>query len=288
MAEQDVTLDVRVLGSGYDQGSKVDFLLDGTPTPKLRTNRTTFVSATEVVANITIAVDAVVSAYDVQVTTSRGKKGIGIDRFMVTVKVLPSQWPATGMLPVPSGADGLFADGQSSYPLAMSADGGVRVQGMCDQGRALVIDLPSAWAGLVAAGTAYHCAGGGGGWGALMGLKLVACPDGTSCPLGSTGHDPSLIGFQNDLRYFWWVTAPRPKGKGTVDYGYNVVWTNGSYRVTRWAGGNVNGTACEWQVAGSRAEFWRGPPSDLLRLDGGVLPMALDVVVQRTDDACVP
>ncbi len=57
-APQNTTLDVRVLGANFDNGSKVRFLLGGKPTKNIGTNSTQFVSTEELVANITIALDA--------------------------------------------------------------------------------------------------------------------------------------------------------------------------------------------------------------------------------------
>ena len=82
-AERDTTLDVRVLGSGFDVGSRADFLLDGVPVPGVITNSTRYVTSKELVANISIAANAVPERYDIQVTTSRGKKGIGTEKFLV-------------------------------------------------------------------------------------------------------------------------------------------------------------------------------------------------------------
>jgi probable HAF family extracellular repeat protein len=82
-APQDTTLDVRVLGTGFDLGSKAEFALDGVVGPNVKTNRTTYRTSKELVANITIAVDAVPERYDVIVTTSSGKKGIGTEQFAV-------------------------------------------------------------------------------------------------------------------------------------------------------------------------------------------------------------
>ena len=82
-APLDTTLDVRVLGSGFDRGSKSEFALDGVVGPNIRTNRTTYKSTKELVANVTISADAVEALYDVIVTTSSGKKGIGTERFAV-------------------------------------------------------------------------------------------------------------------------------------------------------------------------------------------------------------
>ena len=77
------TLDVRVLGSGFDAGTKVGFALGGVAGPEVVTNRTTFVSSQELVANITIAGSAQIGLYDVIATTTGGKKGIGTEMFEV-------------------------------------------------------------------------------------------------------------------------------------------------------------------------------------------------------------
>ena len=86
-APQDTTLDVRVLGTGFDDGSVARFLLNGSSVPDVRTNSTRFVTSKELVANITIAANAVTDLYDVEVTTFRGKRGVGIELFEVRLKV---------------------------------------------------------------------------------------------------------------------------------------------------------------------------------------------------------
>ena len=90
-APRNTTLDVAVQGSSYDPGSRAVWALHGDTAftaTKIRTNRTTFVSDKELVANITIAADASPTSYDVVVVTSRGKKGIGIELFAVTLEVI--------------------------------------------------------------------------------------------------------------------------------------------------------------------------------------------------------
>ena len=95
-APQSTTLDVRVLGSNYDQGSRVDFARAGVIDPKLHVNSTSYLSATELVANVSIAVDAAPVSYDVVVSSSRGKKGIGTEKFAVVVPVELLSAPAGG------------------------------------------------------------------------------------------------------------------------------------------------------------------------------------------------
>lgn len=113
-APQDTTLDVRVLGSGFDDGSKAAFLLDGNATNKVVTNSTRFVSSTEVVANITIAADAQPDFYDVQVTTRRGKKGVGIELFEITTNKFGQM--ALEITFRDESADGLRSDGMTGLP----------------------------------------------------------------------------------------------------------------------------------------------------------------------------
>jgi hypothetical protein len=90
-ASQGVTLDVHVVGSGYDRGSNAQWARSGVVSPNVTTNSIQFVSSTELLANITIASIADTGRYDVLVTTSKGKKGIGSELF--TVKKQPGPPP---------------------------------------------------------------------------------------------------------------------------------------------------------------------------------------------------
>jgi probable HAF family extracellular repeat protein len=83
---RDTTLDIHVFGSGYDRSAQASFLLNGLPDTLVRTNATKFVSQSEVVANVTVAADAVPDRYDAQVTLSTGKKGIGTE--LLTVQAI--------------------------------------------------------------------------------------------------------------------------------------------------------------------------------------------------------
>jgi probable HAF family extracellular repeat protein len=86
-SERGITLDVAVNGSGFDQGSVVRFERQGVPAAKITTNSTTFVTPRKLIANITIAADADTGKYDVAVTTTSGRKGVGIELFMVTYQL---------------------------------------------------------------------------------------------------------------------------------------------------------------------------------------------------------
>lgn len=78
-------LDVQVIGSGFDQGSQAAWDSGGAPYPRITVNSTKFVSSTQLTANITIAANATVQYYDVAVTTSTGRKGVGTELFIVTL-----------------------------------------------------------------------------------------------------------------------------------------------------------------------------------------------------------
>lgn len=82
-ASLDTTLDVQISGSGFEPGARADWLRGGGTDPRVRTNSTSFVSSTALVANITISSDALPSSYDIAVTNTSGKKGIGTELFTV-------------------------------------------------------------------------------------------------------------------------------------------------------------------------------------------------------------
>lgn len=90
-APRNTTLNVTVAGSGFDNGSRATWALNGDSTfatTKIRTNSTRFVSSSKLTANITIASDAPLDQFDVQVVTLGGRKGIGIELFTVTYEVV--------------------------------------------------------------------------------------------------------------------------------------------------------------------------------------------------------
>ena len=109
-APQNVTFDLRVLGSGYDDGSVVSFELAGAPTSDIITNSTSFISQRELAANVTVGADAEVTLYDVVVTTRRGKRGVGIESF----EVISYELMEVGALPgaVTAAANDVNANGE--------------------------------------------------------------------------------------------------------------------------------------------------------------------------------
>ncbi|HMC53896.1 MAG TPA: hypothetical protein VKH19_01890 [Gemmatimonadaceae bacterium] len=85
--DQSTTIDVHVLGSGFGPDATARWLLHGVEDPsQVKTNRTTYVSSTEVIANITIAPAAKIDYWDVQMM-SGGKTGVGVELFEVTTAI---------------------------------------------------------------------------------------------------------------------------------------------------------------------------------------------------------
>jgi hypothetical protein len=75
---------VTITGSGFDAGTTVAWERAGTVDPKIRPYNTVVVSSTQITTTIDIAGDANLSFYDIAVTTSGRKKGIGTELFEVT------------------------------------------------------------------------------------------------------------------------------------------------------------------------------------------------------------
>jgi hypothetical protein len=157
-APQETTLDVQVFGSGFDDGSQATLLLDGETHPYVRTNSTRFVSGTELEANITIDLEAAIDLYDVEVMTRKGKKGIGVDLFMVVKKgeTVPGR-PTPDWVTIRTRTslrdaddDGLRSDGEGWYthavPDKLSGGGIIKENGnflimLTDTPRWFTVDL---------------------------------------------------------------------------------------------------------------------------------------------------
>ena len=83
-ADRGTTVDVHVIGTGFVAGAQATWLLQGVADPaKVRTNSTTYVSSTEVVANVTVSSDADLAFWDVQMMAG-GKNGVGTEVFEIT------------------------------------------------------------------------------------------------------------------------------------------------------------------------------------------------------------
>jgi uncharacterized delta-60 repeat protein len=82
-----VNLNVKVTGKGFKNGAKAKWLVTGTTDPGgVTVNSTSFVSSTELTANITVADTATIANFDIAVTNSDGRGGKGTELFTVTSK----------------------------------------------------------------------------------------------------------------------------------------------------------------------------------------------------------
>ena len=82
-----INLNVKVTGKGFKNGAKAKWFVTGTTDPGgVTVNSTTFISSTELSANITVADAAEITTFDIQVLNSDGRGGKGTELFAVTPK----------------------------------------------------------------------------------------------------------------------------------------------------------------------------------------------------------
>jgi len=139
-APQEVTLEVEVIGSGFDDGSGVEFLLAGQSTPGVKVISSQFASDKKLISILTIAADADVALYDIEVTTSRGKKGIGSEKFSVKLKGAPTDLPVNAKFRDVSG-DGVLSDGGGTYEAVILVIGNLMLDARVDIPRQLCFDF---------------------------------------------------------------------------------------------------------------------------------------------------
>jgi FG-GAP-like repeat/FG-GAP repeat len=96
-----VNLSVTVNGNGFKRGAIAQWFVTGTTNPGgVTVNSTTYKSSSQLTANITVAVDALQSGFDVVVKNTDGRTGKGTDLFAVTAKGTPIGCTTSG---TPSG-----------------------------------------------------------------------------------------------------------------------------------------------------------------------------------------
>jgi hypothetical protein len=99
---------VTITGSGFAVGAVAAWERNGVPDPRITVLSTQFISSTQLVATINIAPDAEISLYDVSVTNTDRKKGIGTAMFEVTTAELIGTL-GTGSMPYDVSDDGSIA-----------------------------------------------------------------------------------------------------------------------------------------------------------------------------------
>ena len=282
---QGVTLDLRVFGTNYEPGSSVAILLDLKSTPKVKTNSTTYISDTELSANITVAEDAEIDLYDVQVTTLRGKKGVGIELLEITAPFVE-----LATQPTDPTLTGLYEDGHGFYFGGFNMTNGGQGNGNyhsipdCAEGRAMKLVPPAAWPDV---GAISECDWPRGSKKTddgqrvrfqIPGLHSADCADGARCPIGGS---PEGTNFGPSLYYFFYVDGDRDGWYGERgDPLYNAVWTDATFAVANRAG---DGTPCRFDVSGRTADLWEG--AEQVAIGTG---LDLHAVVTRIDGPCAP
>ena len=86
-AVQDTTIDVDVFGTGFTSGAKAKWSLSG-DTTQVIVKSTKVVNSTKLTARIQVPATALVGSYDVIVTLSNGKTGVGAEMFAVQSRPL--------------------------------------------------------------------------------------------------------------------------------------------------------------------------------------------------------
>ena len=271
--EQGATgLVVRVLGSGFDDGSEVAFHLPGDPAPDPKVKNkglTRFVSASELEVTIDIELDAQADKRDVVVTAFRGRRGIGTEKFEVKVKGGGgSSVPATADLPSTPTASAVYGDGSPYAGEYLTSNGNLNVTSVLPKGknkdrREILMQLPP-------------------GVGLLVGLA-----EGAEVIVERL-HVPALL--QTD------ASNPQPKPIAQdpvagVDFeppnyapvlfaffrvgkfdSYNFVFTDGEARVTVLPDGTI-----ERHVTATQAQLWKR--DDILLADGSKFLLSLNMQV---------
>jgi len=86
-AQGTTNLNVIVSGSGFKKGAKAQWFVTGTTNPGgVTVNSTAFNNSGQLTANITVASDAVIANFDIQVTNTDGRTGKGTELFAIKTK----------------------------------------------------------------------------------------------------------------------------------------------------------------------------------------------------------
>ena len=100
-AQGTLNLNVTVSGKGFRKGAAAKWFVTGTTNPGgVTVNSTTFVSSSQLTANITVSSTATISGFDIVVTNADGGSGKGTDLFDVVQSGSPN---SCTIQPLPSG-----------------------------------------------------------------------------------------------------------------------------------------------------------------------------------------
>ncbi len=257
--EGDLGVPVTVIGSGFDAGSQASWQRNGVTDPKIAVRSTQFVSPTQLVATIDVATDAALSLYDIAVTTSGGRKGIGTAKFEVT-----QAQPVIGTETVYGANDAGELAGRVGSPGAFYYSPVTGLDTLGAPGRAFDISEDGrtvvGWTGACCAG-AFVYQNVGGSWqytilpktpGANNGARGVASDPATGAAVYVAGFDFYRTKGTNyyDQPVLWspngsgWVRNPLPAPSGTDSQANDVNASGGAV-------GAIGGRATIWLPSGS-------------------------------------
>jgi hypothetical protein len=113
-AVRDTTIDVTIFGSGFTTGAKATWSLAG-DTGFVHVKSTKVVASDRLIARIEVPATAPIAVYDVEVTLSNGKKGVGAEMFEVQLgDPTAAFWFPTDDASLGLRSDHLFMNGTSS------------------------------------------------------------------------------------------------------------------------------------------------------------------------------
>ena len=231
-SHRDTTLDVHVFGNGFSSGAKAAWSLGG-DTTLVHVNRTTYVSSGELIANVTVPAAAPLATYDVMVTLSTGKKGVGSELFEVTAAELLA--PAGRVVDINDqggivgGTDtALYYDDACGALNLGSAEGwGVDPQGAAVSGRGYKTDggLAVVWIRTGACsftGERLPNPGGGGGFGKSIardatGVMMVGGTDAkVTKPAGLVSGERPALWTRSGTSWLGPTLYSTPNGQGEI------------------------------------------------------------------------
>lgn len=117
-AQGTININVTVNGNGFKKGAKAQWFVTGTTNPGgVTVNSTSFVSSSQLTANLTVSSTATISGFDVQVTNADGRTGKGTDLFAVIQKNATCSDVPLMLIVAPQspGMGGISGDGLSIY-----------------------------------------------------------------------------------------------------------------------------------------------------------------------------
>jgi len=138
-AVQGESLSVEIVGSGFDDGSVVSFLLAGASTPKMVVHQTQYNNGSSLMVDLSVADDADVALYDIEVMTARGKKGIGTEKFSVKTNGPPPEDIPVSAAFRNDSDDGVLGDGPGDYDAVINVIGNLFLDARVDIPRKLCL-----------------------------------------------------------------------------------------------------------------------------------------------------